>query len=79
MSKNVEILHVQEIDGMSTSLLQDHIENLQESNWDLESQLEEARSILEDLCSMSDVEDVEEIISRAKLFLEEKLFEVKPF
>ncbi len=79
MSKHVEILHVQEIDGMSTSLLQDQVDRLQEVNWDLESQLEEACNILEELCAMTDLEDIEDILSRAKTFLEQGLFTPKPF
>jgi len=79
MSKSVEILHVQEIDGMSVSLLQDHIDTLQEANWDLEAQLEEARNILEELCAMPDLEDIEEVLFRAKSFLEQCPFSSKPF
>jgi len=79
MPKSVEMLPLQEIEAMSTFLLQDQVETLQEENWRIEAQLEESYSILEDLIALDSLEEVEEIILRARRLLEEKPLLPSPF
>ncbi len=79
MPKSVEMLPLQEIEAMSTFLLQDQVERLQEENWRIEAQLEESYSILEDLTALDSLEEIEEIIGRARRLLEEKPLLPSPF
>jgi hypothetical protein len=72
MSRSIDYIESDELEGMSTTDLHDQVEKVQEENWRLEGLLEEARQYLEELVN-ADEEDVGEILSNVREFLDRKL------
>ncbi len=65
-----DIIQVDELEGTPVTLLQDHVERVQEDNLRLELLLEEACEYLDQLVSVDDEEEAEDIIFNVKKFLE---------
>lgn len=74
MNKSVEVLYAPEIEGMSSALLQDQVEKLQEETLTMQARLAEAYELLEDFSCLEDSEDLEEMLQRVRTFLENKPF-----
>lgn len=79
MTNSVEIFPLEELDCSSNTFLQEHVEKLQEDNVALEGRLEEAYNLLEEVASIQDIEDLEEVLQQVRNFLEEKPFYPRPF
>ncbi len=66
---SVELIQVDELEGTPVSLLHEQVERVQEENWRLETELEEAYNILDEIVQAEDTDELELSIARAKTFL----------